>query len=150
MLFLMLMTSEPQAGYAEGKSCVNTKVSDNYLGGWRLRTAGAFEIPEDDTRYYLVTLASTIEYKIVACADDSAESIQVVVYNNSGRVISSSEPAGRDAELSFDPPKSGSYFIGARVVSLADVEEEEDTRKRRRKKEDDVPAAGVGLGILYK
>ena len=150
MLLLSLLLSEPHAGYAEGKSCVNTQVADSYLDGWRLRTAGAFEIEEADTRYYLVTLASTIEYRVVACSDDMAEQIQIVIYNDSGRVLEATEPDGRGAAMTFRPPKSGSYFVGARVVQMVDVPEPETRKEKREAKKTGAPKVGVGLGIMYR
>ncbi|HJN76716.1 MAG TPA: hypothetical protein QGF58_22495 [Myxococcota bacterium] len=150
MLLLSLLLTEPQAGYSEGRSCVNSQIADSYLDGWRLRTAGAFEIEESDTRYYLVTLASTIEYKILACSDDAAEQIQLVVYNDSGRVLEVTEPDGRGADMTFSPPKSGSYFVGARVVQMADIAEPETRKEKREAKKSGAPKVGVGLGIMYR
>lgn len=150
MLLLSLFLNASEAGWAEGKSCVNTQVADSYLDGWRLRTAGAFEIEQDDTRYYLVTLASTIEYKVVACSDEMAEQIQIVVYNDSGRVLEATEPEDRDAAMTFRPPKSGSYFVGARVVQMVEVDEPETRKEKREAKKTGPPKVGVGLGILYR
>ena len=150
LTLIALLLSGPAEARSEGRTCVNNKVTDNYMDGWRLRTSDAFTMEDDDTRYFLVTLASTIEYKVLACGDGSTEQVQIVVYNDSGRVIQSTEPDGRQAELIFKPPKSSSYFVGVKVVELEELPEAETRKEKRQRKKEGPQRASVGLALIYR
>ncbi len=149
-LLLNLVLPPVFAGHSEARTCVNNKVIDSYQEKWRLRTANSFDIEEGDTRYFLVTLASTIEYKFVACADDQVQDMAIVVYNDSGRLVDQSDVVSREVDILFEPPKSSQYFVGVRALHFVGSElvNDGDKKKRRRKTED--PKAGVGLAVLYR
>ena len=150
ILMTLLLGGPADAARTEGRACVNNQVTDHYMDGWRLRTADSFQMVDDDTRYFLVTLASTIEYKVLACGDDTSQQIQIVVYNDSGRVLESSEPDGRQAEMVFRPPKSSSYFVGVKVIDM-DQEPEVDGRKEKRQRKKEGPTTtSVGLALIYR
>jgi hypothetical protein len=146
-LLLNLLLPPALAGHSEARTCVNNKVLDSYKNNWRLRTADSFNISEGDTRYFLVTLASTIEYQFVACADDVMQDMAIVIYNDSGRIVGESDVVSREVTMDFAPPKSSQYFVGVRALNLVGDEEEEDGKRRRKGAE---PSAGVGLAVLYK
>lgn len=146
-LLLTLVTPPVLAGHSEARTCVNNKVLESYKEDWRLRTADSFNIEEGDTRYFLVTLASTIEYRFVACADATMANMAIVVYNDSGRLVGESDVESRELDLNFAPPKSSQYFVGIRALSLVESEESPEKRKRRNAPE---PSAGAGLAVLYR
>lgn len=148
-LFLVnLMLPPAFADHSEARTCVNNKVVDSYQQDWRLRTADSFNISEGDTRYFMLTLASTIEYHFIACADDVMQDMAIVVYNDSGRIVGESDVTSREISMDFAPPKSSQYFVGVRALNLTGDEEAEEGNRRRRRAEE--AKAGVGLAVLYR
>lgn len=157
-LALTLLAS-PRANTQEAKTCLSNLVSDGYSDGWRVRTKDAFEVEQDDTQYLLVTMASSVNYRLTACGDARAEAIRIVVYDDMGRLVATSEvegePEGRSADLEFSPLRTSSYFVGVRLLTVDETAPQDNTRRRRRRKKKDedtivLPEAGVGLGILYR
>lgn len=157
---VLALLSSPRADTQEAKTCLNNVVSDGYSGGWRVRTKDAFEVDEDDTQYLLVTMASSVNYRLAACGDARSEAIRIVVYDDMGRLVATSEvegePEGRSADLEFSPLRTSSYFVGVRLLAVdEDAPQDDSKRRRRRKKKRDetdelLPEAGVGLAILYR
>lgn len=163
MLFslLLALTSESTTTTGQARACINNHVSESYQAGWRVRNVSAFEVTQDNNRYMLLDLVGEVEYRFVSCGDDRAKAVRIVVYDDMGRLVDSTGPdeegvEGRQAELTFVPPSTGSYFVGVRLLSAHEVPVEPVKKRGLRAKSSEVAApapassAGIGLGVLYR
>ncbi len=163
MLFslLLALSAEATTTTGESRACINNHVSESYQAGWRVRNVSAFEVTQDNNRYMLLDLVGEVEYRFISCGDDRAKSLRIVVYDDMGRLVDSTGPdddgvEGRQAEMTFKPPSTGSYFVGVRLISAHEVPEELAKKRvirglnARATPEVQSPSAGIGLGILYR
>ncbi|MFT5585766.1 MAG: hypothetical protein ACI9VR_003359 [Cognaticolwellia sp.] len=163
MLFslLLALTAESTTTTGQARACINNHVSEGYQAGWRVRNVSAFEVTEDNNRYMLLDLVGEVEYRFVSCGDDRARAVRIVVYDDKGRLVDSTGPdeegaEGRQAEMTFMPPSTGSYFVGVRLLSAHEVPVEVIKKRGLLGRNAEVttqvsvPAAGIGLGILYR
>lgn len=162
MLFslLLALTSESTTTTGQARACINNHVSESYQAGWRVRNVSAFEVSQDNNRYMLLDLVGEVEYRFVSCGDDRAKAVRIVVYDDMGRLVESTGPdedgrEGRQAELTFVPPSTGSYFVGVRLLSAHEAPVEETKKRGLFGKNADAsqmasPSAGIGLGVLYR
>jgi hypothetical protein len=130
--------ADSSATTEQARACINNQVTESYQSGWRVRSVSAFEVTEDDSQYMMLDLVGEVEYRFVGCGDELAQSLRLVVYDDTGQLVESTGPdgqglEGRQAEMGFMTPDSGTYFVGVHLLST-----------------NEVSTAGIGLGILYR
>lgn len=112
MLFSIAMLAvAPALAESPAESCLRTKVWDGYKEGWGVRSMVTVEIEDGRTRAYLVTLYEGNEYQMKACADERVVNADLLLYDTKGNVIVRDTTVGREPDLAFKPPATGTYYV---------------------------------------
>jgi len=96
---------------SKAEACLRTKVWEGYADGWGVRSMVTAEIEDGRTRAYLVTLYEGNEYQVKVCADERVVNADLLLYDMKGNVIARDSTVGREPELSFKPPATGTYYV---------------------------------------
>ncbi len=139
-LGLLVGTGTAVADEAEADSCLRAKIWDGYNDGWAVRTATSATLSQGDYRIYLVTLYAGNEYKVLACGDDQAKVVDLVLHDSDGNVVveeqcaDGEECGGRQPMITYKPKTTDTFYVAVHATSLT-----ETTAK-----------AGVGMAVTYK
>lgn len=106
---------------SKAESCLRTKVWEGYTDGWGVRSMVTAEVEDGRTRAYLVTLYEGNEYKMQACADERLVNADLLLYDTKGNVIVRDTTVGREPDLSFKPPATGTYYVVLYAREMAEA-----------------------------
>ncbi len=136
VLFALGLMAPPlaTAGEREAESCLRARIWDGYNEDWAVRTATATTLAKEEYRIYLVTLYAGNEYKVLACADDKATNIDLVLHDADGNVLKQDASENRQPDLLFKPEATSTYFVVVHASALA---------KEGGK-------TGVGMAVTYR
>jgi hypothetical protein len=130
----LLLALPARADEASADSCLRTKIWDGYNTGWAVRTATKTSLGQGDHRIYLVTLYSGNEYKIMACGDETASNIDIVVYDAVGNEVTRDATQDKEPTVSYRATSTDTYYIAVHAVRNADAAKK----------------AGIATAVTYK
>jgi hypothetical protein len=122
------------AGEREAESCLRARIWDGYKDDWAVRTATSTTLAQEEYRIYLVTLYAGNEYKVMACADDKATNIDLVLHDADGNVLKQDTSENRQPELLFKPDATSTYFVVVHATALTKAGSK----------------SGVGMAVTYR
>ncbi len=108
---LLMGAPTAQADETESEGCLRTQIWDGYNDGWAIRTATTTTLGTSEYRVYLMTLYKGNEYRLLACGDDQASNIDVVLHNSDGQVVAEETVDGREPVLLFKPKHTDTFFV---------------------------------------
>jgi hypothetical protein len=114
MTCLFMLTAgltQAVADESQAETCLRTKVWEGYSDGWAIRTITTATLEPGATRNYLVTFYPGKEYQVQGCADTAAAHIDLVLYDQDGKVIKRDGKDGREPLLTFSTDKIATYYV---------------------------------------
>lgn len=130
----LLLALPARADEASADSCLRTKIWDGYNTGWAVRTATKTSLGQGDHRIYLVTLYSGNEYKVMACGDEAAGNVDIVVYDAVGNEVTRDQSQDKEPTVSYKATTTDTYYIAVHAVQNADASKK----------------AGIATAVTYK
>ncbi len=93
------------------QSCLRDQTIAAYEDGWSLRGSAMARVGSDDAQGFSVTMIEGLDYRISLCADDQAQGLELVIFDEDGRDMAGVETNGRGAEILLSPPHTGRYTL---------------------------------------
>lgn len=109
-----------QADEEEAETCVQAKVRDSYAQGWSVRTTTTASLGQGDREVYVLTLHSGNSYRVLACADQQIEDVDIVVYDADGKPVASDQSHDREPVVEIVPPTTGKYYVAVFASAVKD------------------------------
>ena len=135
LLLSTLFLSAPALADEEGaETCLRAKIWDGYTSGFQVRSQTNTTLGSGEHRVYLITLYAGNEYKFLACGDENAANIDLVLYDAQGNVLLTDTSNDREPQLIYTPTLTDTFYLavhGSRV---------NDAGKK----------AGVSTAVTYK
>lgn len=134
LLLLASMIVSALADENAAESCLRTKIWDGYNTGWAVRTATTTSLGQGEHRIYLVTLYAGTEYKVMACGDDLAGNVDLVLYDALGNEVMRDQTADREPILSYKPTATDTFYVAVHATKVNDASKK----------------AGIATAVTYK
>lgn len=135
LLSVALLAAAPAFADEEAaETCLRTKIHDGYTSGFQLRSQTNTSLAKTEYRIYLLELYTGNEYKFLACGDENAANLDMVLYDSQGAVLLRDSTADREPKIDFLPQVTGTYYLSVHATKVADL-----TKK-----------AGVSTAVTYK
>ncbi len=135
LLFLLASLILPaHADENSAESCLRTKIWDGYNTGWAVRTATTTSLGQGEHRIYLVTLYAGTEYKVMACGDDLAGNVDLVLYDALGNEVMRDQTSDREPILSYKPTATDTFYVAVHATKVNDAAKK----------------AGIATAVTYK
>lgn len=130
-----LLSSTPAFADEEAaETCLRTKIWEGYTSGWQVRSQTNATLGSGEHRVYLITLYAGNEYKFMACGDNNAANLDIVIYDAQGNVLATDNSNDREPQLKYTPAVTDTFYLAVHGSRLNDA-----TQK-----------AGVSTAVTYK
>lgn len=130
----ILLSSAAHADEEAAQTCLRTKIWDGYTSGWQVRSQTNTSLGAGEHRVYLITLYAGNEYKFLACGDDQAANVDLVLYDAQGNVLITDVSNDREPSLTYTPTVTDTFYLAVHGSRLNDP-----TKK-----------AGISTAVTYK
>ncbi|MEE2752145.1 MAG: hypothetical protein VX519_12005 [Myxococcota bacterium] len=127
-----LLASGQAVASGEAEACIQTKTWSHYDSGWALRTSTTASIEVGKFNSFSATLYGGRKYLVELCGDATAEQVDLVFYDRTGKELHRAKTNGREPMLEYSPEKTQGVFIVAHLRSAQG------------------PSAEVALAILHQ
>jgi type 1 fimbria pilin len=131
---LAALVASAVADEQAAETCLRTKIWDGYNSGWAVRTATKTTLGQGEHRIYLVTLYSGNDYKIMACGDNSAANVDIVLYDALGNEVTKDGSNDREPLVNYKPTSTDTFYIAVHASKTSEA-----TAK-----------AGIATAVTYK
>lgn len=160
VLFVLLLALRPgpvAADQVAARICAGEMATQAKNDRWRLDLMQAWDVELGSSRYLLLPLQSDVEYRLVACGDERAQALSVVVYDAQGQLVQQASSDTRKADVLIPADTTGEYFAGVRLDQVAEGVQAQSPGEARRQRRRDrkgepaaVPTASVSVALLYR
>jgi hypothetical protein len=116
LLFAPLAHADEEAA----ETCLRTKIWDGYSTGWQVRSQSNTTLGQGEHRVYLITLYAGNEYKFMACGDDEAANLDLVLYDAKGNVLFTDNSSDREPSLTYSPTVTDTFYLAVHGSRLND------------------------------
>jgi hypothetical protein len=131
---LLLAATPAFADEEAAETCLRAKIWDGYTSGFQVRSQTNTTLGAGEHRVYLITLYAGNEYKFLACGDDNASNVDLVLYDAQGNVLITDTSNDREPVLSFIPTMSDTFYLAVHGTRLNGADKK----------------AGVSTAVTYK
>ena len=101
------------------QACLRDQTMAAYEEGWSLRGSAMARVGENDAEGFSVTMMEGLEYRISLCSDNQSKGLEFIVFDEDGRDLTGVATSGREAEMIFQAPHTGSYTLAIYNDGLA-------------------------------
>lgn len=130
----LLAAGTARANEDQAETCVRAKVWDGYGQGWAIRTMTKTTLKSGATKGYEVTLYQGNEYEIQACGDSNASNLDLLLYDQDGRIVARDNTKSREPLFTYKPTATATFYVVVYGQKLVDASK----------------PAGVGLAVSYR
>lgn len=95
----------------EPAECLKARIWDTYGDGWAIRSSADEELAFGKTKFLKVSMLKGRAYRVLACADEAATNLDLLIYDKDGQVLSRDDSTTAQPTLAFTPQHSGVYFV---------------------------------------
>lgn len=125
-LLLGLLAAAPAFAADGAEDCVRTKVWDSYSDGWQVRASASARLAFGKTHHYRVSMLKGRTYRVVSCGERNVKNLDVLVYDADGNVVKRDETTDREPTFSYEPDKTGVYYLVLYVRDASDRAKQND------------------------
>jgi len=113
MLFstLLLSAAPALADEEAAETCLRAKIWEGYTSGYQVRSQTNTTLGSGEHRIYLITLYAGNEYKFLACGDDNASNLDLVLYDAQGNVLITDTSNDREPQLMYIPTVTDTFYL---------------------------------------
>jgi len=118
----LLLASSAFADEEGAETCLRTKIWDGYTTGWQVRSQTNTSLGSGEHRVYLITLYAGNQYKFMACGDDNASNLDIVLYDAQGNVLLTDSSNDREPKIEYTPTLTDTFYLavhGSRIMDSA-------------------------------
>ncbi|MDP2304482.1 MAG: hypothetical protein Q8P18_00475 [Pseudomonadota bacterium] len=135
LLSVALLAAAPALADEESaETALRTKIWDGYTSGFQVRSQTNTTLSGGAHRVYMVTLFAGNEYRFLACGDENASNIDLVLYDALGNVLLTDTSNDREPKLSYIPTVTDTFYMSVHASRLNDPTQ----------------TAGVSTAVTYK
>lgn len=130
----LLFASTAHADEESAQTCLRAKIWDGYGAGWQVRSQTNTSLGAGEHRVYLVTLYAGNEYKFLACGDEQAANVDLVLYDAQGNVLITDVSNDREPSVTYTPTVTDTFYLAVHGSRLNDAGKK----------------AGISTAVTYK
>ena len=116
------------------RDCLQSRIDALYSDGWSLRNQSANHLADGELHSYPVTFMAGNEYKVLACTDEHASDLELMLVERTGEIVEKETAQSREASLTMIAKETTNLFVTTSGVSP----------------EGNAARVGVSIAIMYR